>query len=65
LAQRFWEALHLDEALEKVGIVKAEGAVGCILLVVLLFGVMNMTSLLALAEAVGQDLAFPGRCVVA
>jgi len=58
LAQRFWEALHLDEALEEVGIVKAGGlAVGCILLVVLLFGVMNVTSLLALAEAVGQDLA--------
>jgi hypothetical protein len=58
LAQRFWEALHLDEALEGVGIVKAGGlAVGCILLVALLFGVMNVTSLCALAEAVGQDLA--------
>jgi hypothetical protein len=58
LAQRFWEALHLDEALEEVGIVKAGGlAVGCILLVVLLFGVMNVTSLSGLAEAVGQDLA--------
>jgi len=32
-------------------------AVGCILLVVLLFGVMNVTSLCALAEAVGQDAA--------
>jgi hypothetical protein len=58
LTQRFWEALHLDESLEGVGIVKAGGlAVGCILLVVLLFGVMNVTSLSALAEAVGQDLA--------
>jgi hypothetical protein len=58
LAQRFWEALHLDEGLERVGIVKAGGlAVGCILVVVLLFGVMNVTSLSALAEAVGQDLA--------
>ena len=58
LAQRFWEALHLDEALERVGIVKAGGlAVGCILLVVLLFGVMDVTSLYALAEAAGQDLA--------
>ena len=58
LAQRFWAALHLDEALEGVGIVKTGGlAVGCILLVVLLFGVMNVTSLSALAEAVGQDLA--------
>jgi len=48
----------LDEALERVGIVKAGGlAVGCILLVVLLFGVMNVTSLSTLAEAVGQDLA--------
>jgi len=62
LAQRFWEALHLDESLEGVGIVKAGGlGVGCILLVVLLFGVMNVTSLSALAEAVGQDL---GLCVV-
>jgi len=58
LAQRFWAALHLDEALEGAGIVKTGGlAVGCILLVVLLFGVMNVTSLSALAEAVGQDLA--------
>jgi hypothetical protein len=58
LAQRFWEALHLDQALARVGIVKSGGlAVGCILLVVLLFGVMNVTSLSALAEAVGQDLA--------
>jgi hypothetical protein len=58
LAQRFWEALHLEQALERVGIVKAGGlAVGCILLVVLLFGVMNVTSLSALADAVGQDLA--------
>ena len=58
LAQRFWEALHLDQALAQVGIVKSGGlAVGCILLVVLLFGVMNVTSLSALAEAVGQDLA--------
>ena len=58
LAQRFWEAFHLDEALAGVGIIKTGGlAVGCILLVVLLFGVMNVTSLSALAEAVGQDLA--------
>jgi hypothetical protein len=58
LAQRFWEALHLDEALEEEGIVKVGGlAVGCILLVVLLFGVMNVTSLCALAGAVGQDVA--------
>jgi hypothetical protein len=58
LAQRFWEALDLDEALEQEGIVKAGGlAVGCILLVVLLFGVMNVASLCALAEAVGQDAA--------
>jgi hypothetical protein len=62
LAQRFWEALHLDEALEQAGIVKVGGlAVGCILLVVLLFGVMNVTSLCALAEAVGQDA---GLCAV-
>ena len=58
LTQRFWEALHLDESLEQEGIVKVGGlAVGCILLVVLLFGVMNVTSLCALAEAVGQDAA--------
>jgi hypothetical protein len=58
LAQRFWEALDLDKALEQEGIVKTGGlAVGCILLVVLLFGVMNVTSLCALAEAVGQDAA--------
>jgi hypothetical protein len=58
LAQCFWEVLHLDRALEEVGIVKAGGlAVGCILLVVLLFGVMNVTSLSGLAGAVGQDLA--------
>jgi hypothetical protein len=58
LAQRFWEALHLDEALGEEGIVKVGGlAVGCILLVVLLFGVMNVTSLCALAGAVGQDAA--------
>ncbi len=58
LAQRFWEALDLDEALEGVGIIKTGGlAVGCILMVVLLFGVMDVTSLSALAEAVGQDLA--------
>jgi len=62
LAQRFWEALDLDEALEQEGIVKVGGlAVGCILLVVLLFGVMNVTSLCALAEAVGQDA---GLCAV-
>jgi hypothetical protein len=61
LAQRFWEAFGLDEGLEKVGVVKTGGlAVGCILLVVLLFGVMDVTSLSALAEAVGQDLALCG-----
>jgi hypothetical protein len=58
LAQRFWEAFGLDEGLERVGVVKTGGlAVGCILMVVLLFGVMDVTSLSALAEAVGQDLA--------
>jgi hypothetical protein len=56
LAQRFWEAFRLDEALEQEGIVKAGGlAVGCVLLVVLLLGMMNVTSLCALAEAVAQD----------
>jgi len=58
LAQRFWEALHLDKVLERVGITKMGGvAVGCILLMVLLFGVMNVTSLSALATEVGNDLA--------
>jgi hypothetical protein len=58
VAQRFWEALHLDEALTRVGLTKAGGlAIGCILLVVLLFGVMNVTSLTALAAAVGRDTA--------
>jgi hypothetical protein len=58
LGQRFWEALHLDAALERVGISKQGGlAVGCILLVVLLFGVMNVKSLTALSTAVSQDLA--------
>ncbi len=58
LAQRFWEALDLDKALERVGIIKTGGlAVGCILMVVLLFGVMDVMSLRALAEVVGQDLA--------
>lgn len=58
LAQRFWEALHLDEALERVDITKCGGlAVGSILLVVMLLGVMSVTSLSALAGAVGQDLA--------
>lgn len=58
LAQRFWEALHLDAALERVGVVKAGGlAVGCILLVVLLMGMMNVTSLAALAGEVAQDAA--------
>ncbi len=62
LAQRFWEALNLDKALEGVGIIKTGGlAVGSILMVVLLFGVMDVTSLRALAEVVGQDLAL---CVV-
>ena len=42
LAQRFWEAFRLDEGLERVGVVKTGGlAVGCILMVVLLFGVMD------------------------
>jgi hypothetical protein len=41
-----------------VGITKAGGlAIGGILLVVMLFGVMNVTSLTALAAAVGQDAA--------
>jgi len=58
LAQRFWAALHLDAALAQVGITKAGGlAIGGILLVVMLFGVMNVTSLTALATAVGQDVA--------
>jgi len=58
LGQRFWKALHLDEGLERVGITKRGGlAVGCILLVVLLFGVMNVNSLTGLSAAVGQDLA--------
>lgn len=58
LAQRFWEGLHLDTALERVGVVKTGGlAVGCILLVVLLMGVMNVTSLSASAAEVGQDVA--------
>lgn len=58
LAQRFWEALHLDEALERISVEKAGGlAVGCILLVVMLMGMMNVTSLLALAAQVGQDTA--------
>ncbi len=48
----------MDEALEGVGIIKTGGlAVGCILMVVLLFGVMDVMSLSALAEAVGQDVA--------
>lgn len=58
LAQRFWEALHLDAALERIGVEKAGGlAVGCILLVVMLMGMMNVTSLSALAAQVGQDTA--------
>jgi len=58
LAQRFWEALHLDDALKRIGIIKMGGlAVGCILLVVLLFGVMSVTSLSALATEVGKDTA--------
>jgi len=58
LAQRFWEALQLDAALERIGVEKAGGlAVGCILLVVMLMGVVNVTSLLALAAQVGQDAA--------
>jgi len=58
LGQRFWEALQLDEALERVGIAKSGGiSIGCVLLVVLLFGIMNVQSLSSLAEAIGQDVA--------
>ena len=36
--QRFWKALHLNEALEKVNITKTGGvAIGCILLVIMLY----------------------------
>jgi len=55
LALRFWEQFKLGEALEAIGVVKEGLPLGHILLLVMLFGLLNASSLAGLVQEVNQD----------
>jgi hypothetical protein len=55
LALRFWEQFKLGEALEAIGAVKDGLPLGHILLLVMLFGLLNASSLAGLVQEVNQD----------
>jgi len=57
LAVKFWQRFRLEEHLEWLGVGKEKGqALAHILLVVMLFGLMNASSLANLVEEVNQDV---------
>jgi len=55
--QQFWNKLGLDQALEKVGVVKDGLPLGTIFILVLLMGIVNAASLHHLIQIVPQDAA--------
>jgi len=55
LALRFWQQFKLGEALEAIGAVKEGLPLGHILLLVMLFGLLNASSLAGLVQEVNQD----------
>jgi len=55
LATQFWRRFKLGEALEAVGVFKDGLPLGHILLVVMLFGLLNATSLANVVQEVNQD----------
>lgn len=56
LVAKFWQRFRLGEHLESIGVGKARGlALNHIMLVVMLFGLMNATSLFDLVDEVNQD----------
>jgi hypothetical protein len=55
--QQFWNKLGLDQALEKVGVVKDGLPLGTIFILVLLMGIVNAASLHHLIQVVPQDAA--------
>ena len=55
LASQFWRQFKLSELLEQLGIVKEGLPLGHILLVVMLFGLLNATSLAGVVEDVNRD----------
>ena len=57
LAAKFWQRFKLGEHLESIGVCKEKGlALTHIMLVVMLFGLMNATSLSNVVEEVNQDV---------
>ena len=57
LAAKFWQRFKLGEHLENMGVCKEKGlALTHIMLVVMLFGLMNATSLSNIVEEVNQDI---------
>jgi len=56
LALHFWQRFKLGEHLEKVGVFKDGLPLGHIMLVVMLFGLLNVTSLANVVEEVNQDV---------
>jgi len=55
--QQFWNKLGLDQALEKVGVVKDGLPLGTIFILVLLMGIVNAASLHHLIQIVPRDTA--------
>jgi hypothetical protein len=61
LAVKFWQRFRLGEHLERVGVSKERGlGLEHILVIVMLFGLMNASSLASLVEAVNQDAVLCG-----
>jgi hypothetical protein len=57
LAAKFWQRFKLGEHLESIGVCKEKGlALTHIMLIVMLFGLMNATSLSNVVEEVNQDV---------
>jgi hypothetical protein len=56
LAVHFWQRFKLGEHLEEVGVLKDGLPLGHIMLVVMLFGLLNATSLANVVEEVNQDV---------
>jgi hypothetical protein len=56
LASQFWKRFKLSEHLEKIGIVKDGLPLGHIMLIVMLFGLLNASSLADVVTQVNQDV---------
>jgi hypothetical protein len=56
LAAHFWQRFKLSEHLEKVGVFKDGLPLGHIMLAVMLFGLLNATSLAGVVQEVNQDV---------